>query len=288
MSLLSAILFLTPTAPYERRGSLGRAAHAWFLDRVLAHDHRLAAALHEPNQERPFTVSDVWRQRAGEGERESVRPSHPPILSPSHTLNLRLTSYAPELTQLLEERILPDLPETLRLGEMAARIEGWTTEETAHPWAGKTSFEALTARHTLQDVLPHRLTLQFASPTVFKSQEQFLPFPLPRLVFEGLVRRWNAFSPLQIHPEATRYAEECMAVGRYRLQTEMVSFGGDEGRGALSGCVGDCTYVLRVKDRYWMGLIHLLAGFAFYAGVGKQTTMGMGRTRAWESERVRG
>lgn len=73
MSLLSAILFLNPTSAGESRGSLGRAAHAWLLDRVLAYDHRLATALHEPNQERPFTVSDVLRQGVGVGRAARAR-----------------------------------------------------------------------------------------------------------------------------------------------------------------------------------------------------------------------
>ena len=137
-------------------------------------------------------------------------------------------------------------------------------------------------QYTLQERMSDRLTLRFASPTVFKSQNMFLPFPLPRLVFEGLARRWNAFSPIQIHPEIVRYAEECVAISRYHLRAETVSFGGDGGRGALPGCVGVCTYALRVRDRYWMGLVHLLAGFALYAGVGKQTTMGLGQCRMRE------
>jgi CRISPR-associated endoribonuclease Cas6 len=173
-------------------------------------------------------------------------------------------------------------------------VIGWSDEEAGRglqPWVGRTSFEALVAAHTLQEPMPARVTLRFASPTVFKSKGAFMPLPLPRLVFEGLVRRWNAFSPVQVHPDVNRYAEEEMAISSYRLHTETVRFGawerGNVGGGrALPGFVGSCTYVLRRKDRYWMGLVHLLAAFALYAGVGKQTTMGMGQVRrAWERGR---
>ena len=297
MTLISIIIQLTPTEPDDLREimqmkasgqSLGRATHAWFMDRVREHDQALATRLHEPNVERPFTASNLWRAR--ESVRRTHSPSHPLTLPPSHAFNLRITSYSPELTALLEERLLPALPERVTLagvkflrGEVIRRPED-TDVRGLQPWVGRTTFEALVAAHTLQDPMPARVTLRFASPTVFKSQGAFMPLPLPRLVFEGLVRRWNAWSPVQVHPDVNQYAEEGMAISRYRLRTETVRFGGR----ALPGFVGSCTYALRLKDRYWMGLVHLLAGFALYAGVGKQTTMGMGQVRgAWEGGRGR-
>ena len=33
-------------------------------------------------------------------------------------------------------------------------------------------------------------------------------------------------------------------------------------RGVASGCLGTCSYSFLSRDRYWMGLIHLLAAFA--------------------------
>ena len=109
-----------------------------------------------------------------------------------------------------------------------------------------------------------------------------MPLPLPRLVFEGLVRRWNAVAPIALPTDVVRYAEECLVISRYRLHTERVSFGEQAGRGAYPGFVGHCAYAFRVKDRYWMGLIHTLAAFTFYAGVGKGTAMGMGQCRKVE------
>jgi CRISPR-associated endoribonuclease Cas6 len=39
------------------------------------------------------------------------------------------------------------------------------------------------------------------------------------------------------------------------------------------------TYRALGADRYWLGVINLLADFAFYSGVGVQTTTGMGQVR---------
>ncbi len=277
--LISAVLTLHPAAPAVVPANLGRAAHAWFLDLVRRHDPALAASLHTPNQERPFTVSNLWG-----GDRLPPSPqggnlSAALALSPNRPCFLRLSSYEPALSALLVERLLPALPETIALAGAPLRVVDATTDEAQHPWAGQTSIQELLRRHTLQDQPEPRLSLHFASPTVFRSQEMMLPLPLPRLVFEGLVRRWNAVAPIALPAEVNRFAEECVAISRHRIRTERVVFGEEGERGAFPGFVGSVTYAFRVKDRYWMGLIHLLAAFSLYAGVGQRVTMGLGQVR---------
>src|SRR5512135_603714 len=101
--LISAVFTLTPAAPVTLPANLGRAAHAWFLSWVRDHDAALAETLHEPNQDRPFTVSGLWgagRPRGGQV-----------TLLPERNYFLRVTSFMPELSALLAERLLPGLPE---------------------------------------------------------------------------------------------------------------------------------------------------------------------------------
>jgi len=143
-------------------------------------------------------------------------------------------------------------------------------------------------QHTLSPAQPPRqVNLHFASPTVFRSGGANVPLPLPGMVFESLVRRWNAFAPLQIPLEIRRFADEAMVIARYHLHTERVAFGEEGERGAYPGFVGTCGYSFLVHDRYWLGLIHLLAAFAFYAGVGARTTMGLGQVRVVPSPQPR-
>lgn len=252
--------------------NLGRATHAWFLEQVHAADPGLAKALHEPNRERPFTVSNLWGGSQQEKGNLSLQPGKPCFL--------RITSMAADLSSLLVEKVLPGLPATLTLSGAAFQVEGVTTDPEEHPWAGRATFQELVQRHTL-GVSPPRpgLALRFASPTVFRSSGVNVPLPLPGLVFESLARRWNVFSPIQIHPEVRRFAEEAMVIARYRLRTERESFGQDGERGAYPGFVGTCAYGFRVRDGYWMGLVRLLGAFALYAGVGARTAMGLGQAR---------
>ena len=45
------------------------------------------------------------------------------------------------------------------------------------------------------------------------------------------------------------------------------------------GFTGRCGFTAFNDDRYWLGVIQLLTDYAFYAGIGYQTTMGMGQAR---------
>jgi CRISPR-associated endoribonuclease Cas6 len=277
--LISAVLTLAPTQPVTVPANLGRATHAWFLDEVRTQDSALAETLHAPNQERPFTVSNLWG--AGRPDREKQVS-----FAPERPCFLRLTSFWPPLSALVQERILPHLPESITLAGAGFRIVDVAVDGAQHPWAGQASFEDLVQRYTLQAAAPPpRLTLRFASPTVFRSDGANVPLPLPGLVFEGLARRWNAFAPLQIPPEVRRFADEVMVIARYELRTEQVIFGEEGERGMYPGFVGTCSYAFKTHDRYWLGLAHLLAAFALYAGVGARTTMGLGQARAILSPR---
>jgi len=287
--LISAVLTLSPTGPVTVPANLGRAAHAWFLDQVRAAAPAVAQALHAPNQERPFTVSNLQGRNPASGRSRVSEPLANQLLSPERTYFLRLTSFWPELSTLLVERLLPGLPEqTIELAGGSLRIVSIATDGAVHPWAGQSSFQDLVQQHTLRTTMPPRqVTLHFTSPTVFRSSGVNVPLPLPGLVFESLVRRWNAFAPLQIPLEIRRFADECLVIARYRLQTERVVFGEEGERGAYPGFVGTCSYAFLVHDRYWLGLIHLLAAFAFYAGVGARTTMGLGQARVVASPQSR-
>ena len=273
--LLSWILKLQPEQPATVPANLGRAAHAWFLGRVRAADAALADELHSGQGLRPFTVSNLW---------ELGRARAPEVtLSPERTYTLRATSFSPQLSAVLKEAVLPTLPEQITLADAPLRVVASTLDAGEHPWAGEATFEGLVQQFTLAADMPRMVGLRFASPTAFRvtGKKAAVPLPLPQLVFGGLLDKWNAFSPIEVHPDVRRFADECLVVSSYRLQTRRVAFG-DGQRGIVPGFVGACRYYVEVPDRYWMGLIQLLAGFSLYAGVGLRTTMGLGQARREE------
>jgi len=272
--LLSAVIQLTVAEPTTAPAILGREAHAWFLRRIADGNAPLARRLHEGDGPRPFTVSDLWgKGRAQDGQ---VR------LDPERSCWLRLTGLTEEMSAALE-RALPKAGETLALGETSFVVSATLADADQHPWAGRATYVSLVQEHTLSPGAPPRaVTLRFASPTLFRSAGRDLPLPQPDLVLGGYLRKWNAFSPIQLPEEAARYAQECVALGRFRLRSHLVSFEG-AGKGAHVGFTGEVRFRFLVGDGYWTRLMRLLAAYAFWCGTGYRTSAGLGQTQPLSS-----
>jgi CRISPR-associated endoribonuclease Cas6 len=268
---LAAVITLHATEPATAPAVLGRAVHAWFLDRVSKVDPDAAHRLHEAEGPRPFTVSNVWG--TGRARRGQVR------LDPEKPCWIRVTALTDEVETVLEQA-LPPPGEELELKGATFAVQAVATETEEHPWAGRAAYVDLVQRYTLSPGRhPRSVTLNFASPTLFRSGGRDLPLPLPDLVFHGYLRKWNAFAPLELPDDARRYAEECVALSRYKLRSHLVSFE-RSGKGAHVGFTGQVRFRFLTGDAYWARVMLLLAGYAFWAGTGYRTTVGLGQTQA--------
>ncbi len=176
-------------------------------------------------------------------------------------------------------------------------------------WAGYATYEGLAAHACVLDLSSTQartVGLEFHSPTAFSDGQQpwgkrMHLFPDPDRVFDRLARVWNVWAPAELAldvPAVREYARDWVAVSTHALETRTLHFD----RHAQVGFVGRCTYELmdlpRAADRrpasgqaetvlaHTVGAaltparaLHLLAAFAFYAGIGQKTTMGMGQAR---------
>ncbi len=308
MSLLSLVLSLRPLNPVATPNAMGRAAHALLLDAVRRSDPALAESLHAGSETRPFTASDVigYSRRTGlspdrtyalrftaltapvarallkagdEGgavkdEGGEMREAGRGALSAGAVLNLDGHLLRVEASDI---GAAPNPQSAIQNPQSAIHNPQSAIPNPQSPWAAATDYETLSAPWLLGRVKPEpRLTLLFASPTTFKSREMHVPAPLPGLVFGSLLEKWNAFAPVALPAEVKRYAEECLALGAYRLRTRMVQV--KEG-GLRAGAIGQARYVTLNYDRYWMSLIQLLADFALFSGVGAGATIGLGQCR---------
>lgn len=265
--LCAVLITLIPEESARLPGYLGRAAHAFLLHWIAQHDPALAEQLHKPDERRPFTCSTLWgpRRQGGELLVEAGQPAF-----------LRFTG----LTRAFSEhllRLVEKPPQSIELEGVTLVVQRATMDSTEHPWAGQISYEELASRRLWPGGRPNaHAELEFASPTTFHSGGRNVPLPLPGLVYGSLVEKWNAFSPVALPEEVRCFADECLAISRYRLATHVVS-GKEE---ALQvGFTGTCRYIALRRDPFWLGLIQLLTDYAFYAGVGYQTTTGMGQAR---------
>ena len=282
--LVSLSLTLRPAAPPPPNANppawWGRAAHALLLKVVRQADENLANELHENGSTlRPFTASTLIgysQQRGIEMERlYSLRLTGLNQEVSTHLLNASQAGGALQAGQAIALDYFP-----FQVVDNSLQSEtdpaGPPAAQARRGLSGRTSYQALSAPYLLAKTQPERqVSLKFFSPASWKSAAgMHIPLPMPELVFNSLLNRWNAFAPVAFPGELRRYAAECLAISRYRLSSRTIP----QKRGSQRiGCVGEATYTSVHYDRYWMSLAQTLADYAFYAGVGINTTQGMGQ-----------
>ncbi|MFQ5577272.1 MAG: CRISPR-associated endoribonuclease Cas6 [Anaerolineae bacterium] len=269
--LTSLIIQLKSPSKTTLPATLGRASQALFLRLLNERNPALAAELHNDNGPKPYTASNLVM---GKRQGKSLH------LEAGHTGWLRFTGLSRAVSEHLHS-LSADPPAAVELDGVILTVPGATLDPAQHAWAGCVSYQDLAAPFLLggQRRLDKRISLDFVSPTTFRSQGRYVPFPLPELVFGSLLNRWQAFAPIALNPEVKRFAAETVGAGRYELRTHGLPY---KQRGIQIGFTGRVRFITLTRDRYWVNVLHLLAAFAFYSGVGYQTGTGLGQTRQVE------
>jgi len=225
-------------------------------------DPTYAVQLHDSG-EKPFSLSLICERKTCAGE-------------PPATYGLRIASLEEKLSSLLL-RLDPNRIRSLRLARVEFEVVGIAREKGEHPWAGYSTYQELYNNGIARARKPgsRMIGLRFASPTAFRlvGSRLNMPLPWPRLVFQSLAQRWNAFSPIPIWVNWPEF-DRSVTVGRCRgLDTAMLDFGHYK----QVGFVGDCWFHIDKDARIsTVQALNTLADFAFFSGVGRKTAMGMG------------
>ncbi len=266
--LTSLIINLKSPAKAKLPATLGRASQSLLLTLINQRDPDLARALHNDDGLRPYTVSNLVM---GQRKAGSV------YLEAGQVGWLRFTGLTEPVSRCLQS-LAAEPPTRLEMDKHVLAVTGATLDSKQHPWAGQDSYQDLAAPFLLggqAGIKPH-IQLEFTSPTTFKSKGRHMPVPLPELVFGSLLDRWQRFAPVALHPDMRRFAEESLVLSRYELRTRGVPV---KQGGLRVGFTGQATFTALNKDRYWLNMVHLLATYAFYGGVGSGTATGMGQAR---------
>lgn len=302
--------------PLER-GTLmpfsGELIHAAWLDWIREAAPDIAEMLHDGNQRRLFTCSNLHYPYSSPRLREAERGNVHLPLDPEKTYTIRLTLLVGDLFPLFYSTLMhvhhneARKQPFMRLGKQAFLLEEvLSSPEDASRWCGYTSFEALANRARTLELKPtESLELEFAALTSFHRGtvashygKYYAMLPFPEYVFTWLAKRWNELAPATFkdcvqRDDIERYIEgEGIIIDDHLLQTHRVQFNRHPQRGFL----GTCTYSLRGPDEEMLfpgqltvrQQLILLSWLAFYTGVGYKTTMGMGQVRLKGRHQIHG
>jgi CRISPR-associated endoribonuclease Cas6 len=233
--------------------SLNRALHAQVINWISTIDENIARQIHN-SQVSPLTVSGLL------GRSDRIR------VQAGREMNFRVGIVDGCILLPLLQALNQVEKDTLYLTEFPFKIKQVSAMPEHNSAAQFSTYEDLAKISKAHD----RIELQFLSPTSFKQGSQIIqPFPLPELVFNGLLRRWNVFAPPALRFQVVEWQG---MIAAYDLKTQALKMKADE-----IGSIGWIRYEFPNPEQARIATI--LAHFAEYAGVGRKTAMGMGQTR---------
>jgi CRISPR-associated endoribonuclease Cas6 len=281
------VLKLESLEPCTLSSGSGYQAYGLFLKLLRSRWPDVSERLHKDEGPKPFTLSPVRFAPLTTGLSNGKLPQKGPSLKPPGPIGaeIRITCLDESLMEKLIDSIV-SLPNggVVALGEKPFRVKALATRPGARRGCRVSSFEELYQASEATAGAPigsgPLLTMRFAAPTTFRSGGQRnVVFPTARLVFNSLLARWNYYAPSQLRLSLPPDLDELVTPQSYRLSTRLVDFGAYQER----GLVGTCRYELAPgADAALRKAVGALAGFAYFAGVGAKTTMGMGQ--CWRLE----
>jgi CRISPR-associated endoribonuclease Cas6 len=273
LSLILRLRLQKSSFPAEKKDWYGRAAQALCLSAIKqASSAELSARLHSPNQIRPYTVSNLMP------DTDDVRSQ-----ASDPTCFLRFTALNQEVSAAMLAAIADDGPlaveQTLNLSGMHLQIIDVAINPDQHPWAGVSTYEQIRDQVRLSSHhQPLPIRFEYYSPTHFKTTipKSGSAVPLPHLVFGSLYSRWQRYAGIEMPASLQDFILTSVKLEEFDLRTKEI----DTGRFPRIGSLGWCCYSTSDwRSPCWTAL-RMLAAFAQYAGVGKETAVGFGQAFA--------
>ena len=263
--LTAVILDLMPEKDEVLPASHGAMTHAAALDIFLRRDAALARKLHEEGRGRPFTASSLYLSGLPNSRQSAVKKGMP--------VTWRITGLNEPVSNFLRN-LTPGWG--LRIGRCMFETVGVTLSSSAHVDAGTDSYQEIVERWTQcsQEQLPQEFVFEFRSPTTFRHGTMTKPFPEPAIFWTSLMAEWNEWSSVFCPQLSLALSEETL-LSNWQGETRSVEMGSRR----TIGCIGRFEFRAMERSPKLRRLMAMLADFSFYAGVGWQTSAGMGQVR---------
>lgn len=295
VDLIAVVVQLRAVVPTYIDNHMGRAVQAYGLSILGSYAPELARTIHDTDDHKPFTVSGLMQ-----GERLLYGK-----VIPEDEAWIRFTGLSEEVSHALKA-FCGSTTDQLRSGEslyiqldyLPWLITG--VHYTDHPWAGTDSYQGLIDQYR-HSPAPRRVDLEFVSPTTFRSNGLNQPLPLASLVFGSLLTRWTTFTSHLLrelpYEQLDAYIGNHVLLTQYSTRTGLVRGKAGSKEVGFTGLARfeflhasehlekhapELETLLRTQSKWFARTMGLLSKFAFYSGIGRRTTTGLGSVRLRE------
>lgn len=261
-------------ARHEARlpASHGDLAQAAFFAAIDATAPELARALHDHDQRKPYTLSRLRGEPAARQDGVLHLPA-------GWEGDFRLTLLHASLFNAFMQHLLNEPHLNIRLGQANFAISHIYGAPGSHPWCGYATAETLAAQAGQE----RQIRLHVASPASFNlkdkadsGQARVQVLPDAELIWASLRSNWQRFAGQAIPIELEGWVRRNVVASEVaRWETKALRYKGKP----LLGGLGEVTFQALDDDPEMLRAWNLLADFAFYAGVGRKTAVGMGQCR---------
>ncbi|HEY8542090.1 MAG TPA: CRISPR-associated endoribonuclease Cas6 [Pseudothermotoga sp.] len=234
--------------------------HSLFLGLIKKSDEQMAKQLHDEQKEKSFTVSSFLGKEL----------SKPIEIKMSNNYFIRLTVLDEEVFKTMISSLLEKntLREDMRIGNIDYKIVEILFDKEQSKWADHISVQELFKRQYESNLIKFR----FHTPTLFRAGDQHYKYPIPEKIFTSLFRKFNKYSEQKIDQDIEKRFKE-ITIYEKKTQSRRITLRDFY----LEGFIGDVTFKIPEHDSQLIKVANILADFAFYAGVGYKTTMGLGQ-----------
>jgi CRISPR-associated endoribonuclease Cas6 len=266
----SLVLHLIPQSDLSPNYLDGKHLHALFLSLVSAVDKSLGDRLHADKGQKAFTLSNIQIAHP-QKSRKTLQWQYRQPIAAGTPCWWRISLLDDTLFGQLGKLWLNlDLNRDWHLGStnlIVTKIAG--TRQSQDVWADACTYAQLYEQASSSD---RQIALQLATPTTFRQGKYDCALPTRELVFQSLLARWNRYSGMEFHDIAV----DAIFPSYFDIRTRPAMVA----KAKTIGCVGEISYRLFENlDAKQIKQINALADFAFYCGIGRKTTMGMGIAR---------
>jgi CRISPR-associated endoribonuclease Cas6 len=269
----SILINSTPKTDIPVAHVQGPALQAMFLNLIQAIDPELSTRLHDEPGYRPFTLSPLGIYGHSRRFQGFWLPKER-IIKAGSACYQRVTLLDDKLFPVLKRYFFDQEKPGFVLGETEFVItEMLSDSDNDSRWVHYQSYPELIDRA----FQPRRkIQLRFLTPTSFSQGKTDLPLPLPRLVFQSHMKRFEKFYQVAFLPDFAEQIDYYVGIANLQqIRTAVIK----SKRVNLIGFTGDVVFMLHPQAPPELVFqLNLLAEYAFFCGTGKKTTLGMGQT----------